>query len=51
MGMMTSQIIGVSIVCSTVCLGPDQKKYQSSVSLAFGGKSTGDQWIPLLKDL
>ena len=30
------QIIGVSIVCSTICSGAaDQRKYQSFVSLAF----------------
>ena len=29
------EIIGVSSVCSTVCLGEDQRKHQSSVSLAF----------------
>ena len=33
---MTSQITGVSIVCSTVCSGADQRKCQSSASLAFG---------------
>ena len=33
---MASQIIGVWLVCSTVCLsGTDQRKYQSSASLAF----------------
>ena len=32
---MPSQIIGVSIVCSTVCSGADQRQHQSSVSLAF----------------
>ena len=32
---MVSQITGVSIVCSTVCSGTDQRKYQSSTSLAF----------------
>ena len=35
MGAMASQIIGVSIVCSTVCSGADQRKHQSSASLAF----------------
>ena len=29
-----------SIVCSTICLGADQKKHQSSSSLA------GDRWFP-----
>ena len=31
---MTSQITGVSIVCSTVCSGAAQRKHQSSASLA-----------------
>ena len=35
MGTMTSQITGVSIVCSAVCSCADQRKYQSSASLAF----------------
>ena len=30
-----SQITGVSVVHSTVCLGVDQRKHQSSASLAF----------------
>ena len=32
---MTSQITGISIVCSTVCSGGDQRKQQSSTSLDF----------------
>ena len=35
MGMMASQITTVLIVYSTVCPGPDQRKHQSSASLAF----------------
>ena len=35
MSAIASQIIDVSIVCSTVCSGADQRKHQSSVSLAF----------------
>ena len=35
MGKMASQITGVSIVYSTVCSGVDQRKHQSSASLAF----------------
>ena len=35
MRAMASQITGVSIVCSAVCSGPDQRKHQSSASLAF----------------
>ena len=35
MGAKASQIAGVSVVCLTVCSGADQRKYQSSASLAF----------------
>ena len=35
MRSMASQINGVSIVFSTVCLGADQRKHQSSAALAF----------------
>ena len=35
MSTMASQITGVSIVYSTVCSGADQRKHQSSASLAF----------------
>ena len=35
MGSIGSQIIGVSIVYSTVCSGADQRKHQISASLAF----------------
>ena len=35
MSAMASQITGISIVCSTVCLGANQRKHQSSVSLVF----------------
>ena len=35
MSPMASQIIGVSIVYSTVCSGADQRKHQSSAPLAF----------------
>ena len=35
MSAMVSQITGVSMVCSNVCSGADQRKYQSSASLAF----------------
>ena len=33
MSGMALQISGVSIVCSAVCSGADQRKYRSSVSL------------------
>ena len=35
MSAMTSQITDVSIVCSSVCSGADQRRHQSSASLAF----------------
>ena len=35
MSAMASQITGVSIVCSAVSSGADQRKHQSSASLAF----------------
>ena len=35
MSVMASQITGVSIICSTVCSGADQRKHRSSASLAF----------------
>ena len=35
MSAMASQITGVTIVCSTVCSSADQRKHQSSASLAF----------------
>ena len=46
MGAMASQITGVWSVYSTVCSGADQRKHQSSASLALWGESTGDRWIP-----
>ena len=35
MSTTASEITGISIVCSTVCSGEDQRKHQSSSSLAF----------------
>ena len=35
MSTMASQITSVSIIYSTVCSGPDQRKHQSSASLAL----------------
>ena len=32
---VASQIVGVSIICSTVCSGADQRKHQSFASLAL----------------
>ena len=36
MSVIASQVTGASIVCSGVSSGTDQRKHQSSVSLAFG---------------
>ena len=38
MSVMESQIIGVSIVCSTVCSGADQRKHQSCAALLTKGQ-------------
>ena len=48
MGVMASQITSLTSVCSTVYSGVDQRKHQSSASLAFvwGPQFTGDRWIP-----
>ena len=35
MDAMASQVIGISIIYPTVCSGTDQRKHQSSASLAF----------------
>ena len=35
MSAMASPIIGVSIVCSTICSGADQRKHQSTASLVY----------------
>ena len=44
MSMMASQITNVSIVYWTVCSGANQRKHQSSVSLAF---ARGIHWWPV----
>ena len=44
MSAMASQITGVTIVYTTVCSGTDQRKHQSSASLAF--VSGIHRWIP-----
>ena len=48
-GAMASQITGDPIVYSTVYSGADQRKHQSSTSLAFVKEFTGHRWIPLTK--
>ena len=49
MSAMASQITGVSMVCSNACSSADQRKYQSSSSLAFLGEFANDRWILLTK--
>ena len=46
MSAMASQISGVSIVCSAVCSGADQRKLHSPASPAFVRESTGDRFFP-----
>ena len=49
MSTIASQITSVSNVYLSVCSGPDQRKHQSSVSLALWGEFIGDRWIPRAK--
>ena len=50
MNAMVSQITGVSIICSTVGLGADQRKHQSSASLTlFEGNSPVTDEFPAQK--
>ena len=43
-GAMVSQIIGISMICSTVCSGADQRNHQSSASLAFVNSSVTNEF-------
>ena len=45
MNAIASQITGVSIVYPTVCSGVNQRKYQSSASLAFVREFTADRGL------
>ena len=49
MGAMVSQSTGVSIVYSNVCSDADQRKHQSSASLAFLRGIHRCLWIPLTR--
>ena len=49
MSAMSSQITSASIVCSTVCSDADQRKHQSSTSLAFVRGTIGHRWTALTK--
>ena len=44
MSMMASQITSLTMVNSIVYSGADQRKHQSSTSLAFVRQFTGDRW-------
>ena len=46
MTTIASQITSLTSVYSTVYSDADQRKHQSSVSLAFVREFTGDRWIP-----
>ena len=46
MGAMASQITSLTIIYSTVYSGADQRKHQSSASLAFVQGIHRDRWIP-----
>ena len=46
MGAMASQITRLTMVYSTVYSDADQRKHQSSASLALSGEFTGGRWNP-----
>ena len=49
MTTIASQITSLTVVYSTVYSGPDQRKHQSSASLAFVWGIHRDRWIPRIK--
>ena len=49
MSVMTSQITSLTIAYSTVYSGADQRKHQSSASLALWGEFIDDRWFPRTK--
>ena len=51
MRAMVSQITSISSVCSTVGLGADQRKHQSSASLAFvrGILTFGNRYLSVIE--
>ena len=50
MTTMASQITSLTVVYSTIYSGPDQRKHQSSASLAFVWGIHRDRWIPRTKN-
>ena len=51
MGTVTSQFTSFTIVYPTVYLGADQRKHQSSASLAFVREFTGDHKGPVTRKM
>ena len=51
MGAIASQITSLTIVYSTVYSDADQRKHQSSASLAFVRGTHRDRWIPRTKGM
>ena len=51
MNTMASQITSLSIVCSTVCSGANQRKHQTPRHWPLWWEFTGDRWIPRRKGL
>ena len=49
MSAMASQLIGVSIFCSTFCPGADEKKLKAQRHWPLWGLSTSYRWIPITK--
>ena len=49
MGTMASQITGISIVYSTVCLGKIKENIKALRHCPLWGESIGDWWIPSQK--
>ena len=50
MGAMASQITSLTIVCSTIYSGADQRNIKAPRHWPFCGDFTGDRWIPRTKD-
>ena len=48
---MTSQITGVSIVCSTVCSGVNQENIKATCHWPLSGEFTGDWKGPVTRNI
>ena len=51
MGAIASQITSLTIVYPIVYSYVNQRKHQSSASLAFVGEFTGDRWLPVTRKM